>query len=132
MKLFVYLFWPNPSGWHYTDSRVQIVLGVCFFLIVFSFAISYWRRTLKNPITKNLTKSWSSAAFWFGIVGAVLIASRVEMIQFMAMRAVLVLWFLCILLYIGFQFIQFRRRHYTVMQRTQVIDERDKYLPRGR
>ncbi len=132
MNLFVYLFWPNPAGWQYSDSRVQMLLGFCAFLIVLSFAIRYWRRGIKNPITKNLSKSWSAASFWFGIVGIIFVASRVEMIQFLAMRALWALWILCIGLYVFFQFIQFRRRHYTVMQRTQVTDERDKYLPKGR
>ncbi len=132
MKLLSYLFWPNPAEWRYADVRVQILLGACVFLIILSLAIRYWRRTLKNPMTKSLTKSWSFAAFWFGIVGVVLITSRVEMIQFLAMRAVLFLWILCIVLYVFLQFIFFRRRHYTVMQRTQIVDERDKYLPKRR
>ncbi len=130
MKFFSYWFWPNPAGWSYTDQRVQVLLGMCLLLVVISFGIGFWRHSLKNSITKNLSKSWSSAAFWFGIVGAVLVASRVEIIQFLAMRAIWALWLLSLIFYIGFQFIQFRRRHYTVMQRTQVRDERDKYLPK--
>ena len=132
MKLFSYWFWPNLAGWHYTDTRVQALLALCAALIIASFVIGYARRKLKNPLTKNLTKSWSSAAFWFGLVGIFFVLSRVEMIQFLSMRALWALWVLCIGLYIFFQFIQFRRRHYTVMQRTQVIDERDKYLPKSK
>lgn len=71
-------------------------------------------------------------SFWFGIVGAILVASRVEMIQFMAMRLMWALWLLCLVLYAFIQFVQFRRKHYTVMQRTQVVDERDKYLPQSK
>lgn len=132
MQFFSYWFWPNPAGWTYADTRVQAVLGACMAFIVLSFAIRYWRKSLKNPITKNLSRSWSSAAFWFGIVGIVFVASRVEMIQFLAMRAMWALWVLALGLYGFFQFAQFRRRHYTVMQRTQVVDEREKYLPKAK
>lgn len=132
MQFFSYWFWPNPAGWTYADTRVQVVLAACLALVVLSFAIGYWRRKLTNPITKNLSKSWASASFWFGIVGGILVASRVEMIQFLAMRAMWALWALLLGLFAFFQFIQFRRKHYTVMQRTQVVDERDKYLPRSK
>ncbi|MBP7114226.1 MAG: hypothetical protein KBA40_02105 [Candidatus Peribacteraceae bacterium] len=132
MQLFSYWFWPNPAGWRYTDFPVQTLLAVCAALIILSFVIGYWRKRVKNPITKNLSKSWSSAALWFGLVGIVFVVSRVEMIQFLAMRAMWALWLLCLVAYAFFQFIQFRRRHYTVMQRTQVVDEREKYLPGNR
>jgi hypothetical protein len=68
--------------------------------------------------------------FWFCIVALLLVVSRVEMIQFLAMRAALALWFVLAVLYVVFQIFQFRRRHYTVMDRVQVVDERDKYLPK--
>lgn len=132
MQFFSYWFWPNPAGWYYTDTRVQALLGLCAAFVILSFVIGYWRRKVKNPMTKNLSRSWSSAAFWFGIVGAVLVASRVEMIQFMAMRLLWALWLLCLALYVFMQFVQFRRKHYTVLQRTQVVDERDKYLPKSK
>lgn len=131
MDLLSYWLWPNPAGWHYTDTRVQIILGLCIALVLLSFVISFWRRSIKNPITKSLSRSWSSASLWFGLLGIVFVVSRTEMIQFLAMRLLWVLWLLCAIFYIGFQFIQFRRRHYTVMQRMQVTDERDRYLPRG-
>lgn len=131
MKLFLsYWFWPNPAAWTYADTRVQGLLVMCLVFVVLSFALSFWRRSLSNHITKNLSKSWPSAILWFGIVGAVFVISRVEMIQFLSMRVMWALWFLLLLLYVGFQIVQFRRRHYTVMQRTQIVDERDKYLPR--
>lgn len=132
MQFFSYWFWPNPAGWLYTDIRVQALLGVCAAFVILSFILGYWRRKVKNPITKNLSRSWSSASFWFGIVGAILVASRVEMIQFMAMRLMWALWLLCLVLYVLVQIVQFRRKHYTVMQRTQVVDERDKYLPKSK
>lgn len=132
MQFFSYWFWPNPAGWQYSDFRVQTLLAVCLGFVIVSFAISFWRRRLTNPVTKNLSKSWSSASFWFGVVGAVFVASRVEMIQFLAMRALWALWLLSLVLYVVFQVLSFRRRHYTVMERTQVVDERDKYLPKSK
>lgn len=132
MPFLSYWFWPNPGGWHYTDSRVMTLMGVCVVLILLSFAIRLWRKRLTNSVTSKLSRSWSSAAFWFGLTGLFLAASRVETIQFLSMRSLWVLWLLCIVLYAFFQVIQFRRRHYTVLARTNVIDERDRYLPKRR
>ncbi len=129
-QFFSYWLWPNPAGWHYSDSKVQLVLAICAAFVVLSFAISFWRRSVQNPITRKLSSGWSRAAFWFGIVGLVMAISRVETIQFLEMRLLWVLWFLSLIAYIVFQFVQFRRRHYTVLGRVQVSDDRDKYLPR--
>ncbi len=131
MKLFLsYWFWPNPGAWHYHTPNVAILIAVCVVLIVVSFLIRRWRAKLSNPITKQLTGSWSPSVFWFGVVGLVLTASRVESIQFLAMRALWILWLVSFGLFVVFQIIKFRRRHYTVIGRAQVSDERDKYLPR--
>lgn len=132
LQFFSYWFWPNPAGWHYADTRVQVVLGVCAAFVVASFIVRFWRKSLKNHVTKQLTAGWPSALFWFGIVGLVLAVSRVETIQFMSMRILWAFWFLSLALYGVFQFINFSRRHYTVLQRAQVVDERDKYLPKKR
>ncbi len=130
MPFLSYWFWPNPAGWHYQDRTVMILLGFSLFCIISSFFISYFRSKFQNQVTRHLTASWASAFFWFGITALVLIVSRVETIQFLSMRAAWVLWFSVLVLYVVFQFFQFRRRHYTVLERTHVIDERDKYLPR--
>jgi hypothetical protein len=130
VTFFSYWFWPNPGGWYYTDPKVMAILAACAALVVLSFAINFWRRGLQNAITKKLSVGWSRAAFWFGLTGAFLAACRVEGIQFLAMRAVFALWILSGILYVVFQIVNFRRRHYTVLERTQVVDERDKYLPR--
>lgn len=106
------------------------LLGACLALIVLSFGIRFWRRSLRNVITKKLTASWPSVSFWLGAVGVALVICRVESIQFLAMRALWGAWLLVIILYVAFQFVSFRRRHYIVMEKTQVLDERDKYLPR--
>lgn len=130
MLFFSYWLWPNPAGWSYQDTRVEVLLLLSFVLIASSFFIGRWRTKQKNPITRNLSSGWSTAALWFGLVSLVLTISRVEMIQFMSMRLLWALWFLVLVLYMFLQFVQFRRRHYTVLERTQVVDERDKYLPR--
>ncbi len=131
MKLFFsYWLWPNPAGWHYNDQKVTIVLGVCAALIVLSFVIRFWRSKNVSPMTKSLSRSWSSASLWFGLSGLIFAVSRVETIQFLSMRLLWALWVLVLALYLVFQIIQFRRRHYTVMERIQIVDEREKYLPR--
>ncbi len=130
MPFLSYWFWPNPAGWYYTDQRVQMLFAFCAALIVISFLIRFWRGRLTNAVTKNLSRTWSATVFWFGIVGLILTVSRVETIQFVSMRALWALWVLLLAVIIFFQFIQFRRRHYTVIERAQVVDERDRYLPR--
>ncbi len=131
MKQFLtYWFWPNPGEWHYHDSQVASLVLVCVVMMILSFAVRHWRSTLQNPITRQLSSTWSSVLFWLAVVGLVLVVSRVEMIQFLAMRGLWALWALFFVLYAALQVLQFRRRHYTVIGRTQVIDERDKYLPR--
>ena len=127
-----YLFWPNPGGWSYGTLSAQMMLGYGLLLLVASVILSRWRHTVRNPRTKLLSRSWASAALWFGVVALVLALSRIEYIQFFAMRFLWVVYALALVLYVVFQVINFRRRHYTVMQTPKVIDEREKYLPRSR
>lgn len=130
MRTFLtYWVWPNPGGWHYNDTKITVALLLCGILILLSFVIRTWRTRLQSSITRTLTSGWSRAAFWFGVTGIVLIVSRVETIQFLAMRLLWFLWALALVLYLLFQLLQFRRRHYTLLKRVQVSDERDKYLP---
>jgi hypothetical protein len=129
-QLIIYLFWPNPGGWDYGDSKVIALTIACLALILSSFLLRFWRGRMKNPQTKSLSKMWPSAALWFGLLGLVLIVCRVEFIQFLAMRFLWVLLLGIAALFVILQFVQFRRRHYTVLGRTQVKDEREKYLPR--
>ena len=65
----------------------------------------------------------------FGIIGLVLVVSRVEDIQFIEMRFLWVLWALALVLYVVLQWFVFVRRHYTVVEKKQVVDIRDRYLP---
>lgn len=130
MNIVSYWLWPNPAGWHYNDPKVMAILGACLALVILSFAVGFWRKTLKNPVTKNLSATWGSALFWFGLTAAFFVVCRVETIQFLSMRALWLVWAFFAALYVLFQILNFRRRHYTVLERTKVVDERDKYLPK--
>ncbi len=104
------------------------MLVVCLGLMVGSFFLGLWR-TKQQPITKKLSRTWASAAFWIGLVGAFLIVSRVEGIQFFSMRFLWVLWALAIAVYVILQIRIFRSRHYEVLPTERVEDPRGKYLP---
>jgi hypothetical protein len=125
-----YLFWPNPGFASYTDPDMIALLAVCVLLIVGSFIIGFWRRKQSNPIARKLSKSWSSVAFWFGIVGLVMVVSRVEDIQFFAMRFLWIVWLVLLLLYVWFQIKRWRARHYEVLPTVVTHDPRDAYLPK--
>jgi len=130
MKQFlVYWLWPNPGMWTYGDKKILMAIVLCGILVLLSFTIKFWRSQLQNSVTRSLSNSWSRATFWFGIVGLILIVSRVETIQFLSMRVLWALWFLSFFLYAVFQLIQFRRRHYVLLKRVHVVDERERYLP---
>ncbi len=129
-SFFSYWLWPNPAGWNYSDTKVIAILVFALAFILGSFLINLWRNRQTNAQTKILSSSWSRSAFWFGIFLLFLTVSRVEMIQFMSMRLLFPLWVVSLVAYIAVQVLQFRRRHYTVLGRTVVNDERRKYLPR--
>ncbi len=130
LQFFIYWVWPNPGGWHYHDHNVEAYIALNLALIVLSFVIRYWRQKQKNPQTRILSSSWSSVAFWFAIVGLFLIVCRVEQIQFLSMRLLWAFWVLALILFVIFQALQFRRRHYTVVGRPQTVSHLDKYLPK--
>ncbi len=129
MSFWSYWFWPNPGNLHYGDMTALIQLGVSAGLVLLSFLLSFWRRRLKNPVTKKLSRSWATASFWFGIAGVLFVVSRVEGILFLAMRAMWPVWALLLLAYLGVQILTFRRRHYTVVTEQRAADPREKYLP---
>jgi len=128
--LFFYLFWPNPGNAYYTGPKIQVVLGVCILLLLFSFVFGFFRRGMRNPVLKKLSRSWSSAAFWFGISGLVFVVSRVEGIGFLAMRAWWVGWGIAVAFYVGVQVRLFRARYYETLPKEVSVDPRDRYLPR--
>lgn len=129
MSLLSYLFRPNPSDLAYGDSTAMLVIGACIALVILSFVIHIWRRKSANAMVRKLGKSWSSAAFWFGIVGLVLIVSRIENIQFVAMRFLWVLWAIAAILFAVAQLRIFRAKNYQVLPRVTVNDPRAAYLP---
>jgi hypothetical protein len=128
-SFFRYLFWPNPGFASYNEPEMIVLMAACGLLIVASFVLSYWRRR-QNPMVRKLSASWSSVAFWSGIVGLVLVVSRVEDIQFFAMRFLWVLWGVALLAYVVFQVKRWRVRHYEVLPTVVTHDPRDPYLPK--
>ncbi|MBI2636514.1 hypothetical protein HYW84_04300 [Candidatus Peregrinibacteria bacterium] len=129
MSLLSYLFHPNPGHLAYSSPSAAAVLGACTALIILSFAIKYWRRRLKNSVTRKLSRAWSSISFWFGASGLLLVVSRVEQIQFIAMRFLWAFWGMLLLFLIFLQWRIFRMRHYEVLPRVDNLDPRDRYLP---
>ncbi len=127
---FGYWLYPNLGTASYSNPKVMVLLGVSVGLIVVSFLIRFWRKTLKNPVTRRLTSGWPTAAFWFGAVALFLTVSRAEGILFLSMRVNWVLWGLALALYLVLQVLNFRRRHYTVLEKRSGAHPMDKYLPR--
>lgn len=126
-----YLFWPNPPAPSYSNPKVLFVLIVCALLVTGSFACKRWRNSQKNAVTRKLTRSWSSAAFWFGIVGMFMAVCRVEGISYLSMRFLWVLWLLGAALFIVVQWKLWRMRHYEVLpQEKPAADPREQYLPK--
>lgn len=125
-----YWFYPNPGNAAYQTPSMVYLLILCGALIIASILIRFWRSRLTNPVTKKLSRSWGPAAFWFGIVGLVLIVCRVEQIQFLAMRFTWVLWFAVFAVYVIIQIRLFRMRHYEVLPKVRYEDPLEKYLPK--
>lgn len=129
-SLLTYIFWPNPGNAGYDSPKVIALMVICVLLMVAAFAISYWRRNVANQSMRRISKSWSSASFWFGLTGIFLIVARVEHIQYLAMRFMWALWILALAAYLYFQIRNYRLRYYEVLPSEPTIDPRSKYLPR--
>lgn len=129
-NLFVYLFWPNPGNAHYDNPKVMLVIAVCVLLVVAAVVISFWRKRLQNQQLRKLSRSWSSASAWFGLTGILLTVSRVENIQFLAMRALWGFWLAVLVLYVYAQVRGYRAKYYEVVPVTSPKDPRSKYLPK--
>lgn len=125
-----YIFWPNPGNAHYDNPKVMALLVMCLLLVVASFALSRWRNGLANPSLKKVSKSWSGASFWFGVLGILLTVARVEQIQFLAMRFLWFIWFACAVLFVVAQVYVVRTRTYEVLPSHTPTDDRAKYLPK--
>jgi ABC-type uncharacterized transport system fused permease/ATPase subunit len=130
MDFLVYLFWPNPGNATYGSPKAVILLVVALLLVVASVGIRVWRDKQRNPVTKKLSKSWASAALWFGLTAGLLVVSRVEGVQYIAMRFWWLVWGLSAAFYLFLQIKKFRARHYEVLPTEVVDDPRSKYLPR--
>lgn len=126
----MYFLWPNPGNASYSNPKVQALIVLSGLLIVLSFALRFWRRSTKNPVTKRLTRSWPTATLWFGIIALVMIISRVEFIGFLSMRLWWVVWVFSLAFYLWIQVRLFRTRHYEQLPRVMTEDPREKYLPR--
>lgn len=129
MNFIKYLFHPNPGRVTYASPSVISAMIVCAALIVLCFVVKYWRAYLSNAVTKKISRSWASTCFWFGVSGLVLTVSRVEKIQFIAMRFLWVLWGISLLLVILLQWRIWRIKYYAVLPRVEKADPRNQYLP---
>ncbi len=128
-SLLSYVFYPNPGNASYSSPTQLVLLIVSLALIGGYFGLSYWRKQNTNPIAKKLSKPWPAASLWFGIIGVVLVVSRVEGIQFLAMRFTWALWLGALAAFVMLQAKLWRTRHYQVLPSMKVSDPRDRYLP---
>ena len=125
-----YLFWPNPGNATYDSPKAVALIVVCLLMMVLAFVISFWRKKKASQPMRKISKTWSGAAFWFGLVGLILVVARAEQIQYVSMRFMWVLWLGFLLLYAYFQVKLYRNRYYEVIPSQPTIDPRSKYLPK--
>ena len=130
MSILSYLFWPNPGTSSYGNTKVMMILVFCVLLILAAVAVKMWRGKQPDQMLRRLSRSWSSALLWFGVVGLVLTVARVEGIQYIAMRFWWVIWALAAAFFLYIQVRTFRMRYYQVLPTHVAHDPRDKYLPR--
>lgn len=130
--MLTYLFWPRPPVVPYDNPKVIALLVLTIGLIAASIALSVWRKRLSNSVTKKLSRSWSSAAFWFGFIGLLLVIARVEDVSYVSMRFWWIPWTVSFVLYLFIQVKLFRTKHYSVVPTEKTTDPRKEYLPRGK
>lgn len=131
LKAFlIYLVWPNPGNATYASPRIAAILLLCGLLVLSSLVFPLLRHRGKNPVFKRLSRTWATAAFWFGLVGLILGVSRVEGVGFLAMRLWWVVWGIALAFYLFFQFRLFRLRYYQPLPREHTDDPRERYLPK--
>ena len=126
----IYLFWPNPGNAGYDNPKVIALMVVCLLLIIGSFVLSRWRKQLANQSLKRVSRSWPTACVWFGLTGLLFTISRVEQIQFLAMRALWAVWLVIGILYVVLQIRAVRLRTYEILPSVKSDDARTKYLPK--
>ena len=134
MSLFsdplVYIFYPNPANASWDSPKALALLIVCGALVLGSFWVKHWRKSLENPVTKKLSRSWSRSAFWFGLTGLFLVLARLETISYVSMRLWWFFWGGALILYLGVQLRLYRARHYEVLPTEKDVDPRQQYLPK--
>lgn len=128
-QFLVYLFWPNPGNASYESPKAIALLVACALLIAAAVAIKLWRQRTQNGVLRKLSKSWGVSCFWFGLTGLILVIARVEMIQFLAMRILWVVWGVLAALVLVLQVRVYRLRYYQVLPTPRASDPREKYLP---
>lgn len=129
-SLLIFLFWPNPGSATYASPKAFALLIFCIVLVAASLVFSMWRKRQKNPLMKQLSRSWASTSFWFGLIGLIFVFARVENIQFLAMRIWWVFWIIFAIWYVYFQVKRFRARYYQVLSVEKSADPRSAYLPK--
>lgn len=130
MDILTYWLWPNPPHVLYANPKVIALLTMSALLVVASLVLRLWRNRLKASPLKTISSHWSGSIMTFGIVALVLVVSRAESIQFLAMRALWLVWVGSLAAYIAVQYVVFRRRYYVVVDRLRTEDAREKYLPK--
>lgn len=80
-----YLFTPSIPGFpfHLSD-KLYFQFGILLFVI--ALALAFFRRSLRNPVKKNLLKRWQSLTLTIGMLALVWTAFRYEDIPFFSMR----------------------------------------------
>ena len=129
MSVLVYLFYPNPANAYYSSPKAALLLVICGLMVLVSFVVRYLRRNW-DPKLRQLSRSWGSVLFWFGLVGLVLVVSRVEQIQYVSMRFWWLVWLLAMVAYVFLQFRLYKAKYYEVLPTAAISDPRDKYLPK--
>jgi len=130
MSFFSSLFDPFPPALEYSDPLLLPFLLIALGLLAASYFLSRLSRNHPNPVTKKLTKIWPKAAFFYGFVALILVVSRAEAIQYIAMQFWWIVWAILGILFATVQYRLFRSRHYQVLKSEHVEDPREKYLPK--
>jgi phosphatidylglycerophosphate synthase len=130
MDILAYIFDPHPEPVGYGNAKVIALLVLALVLMVSSIVLRMWRARQQNPMTRKLSRSWPTAAFWFGASALVMVVARTEDVLFIAMRFFWVLWILALVAFVVIQWRLFSARHYTVVKTISRDDPREKYLPK--
>lgn len=130
MSPITYILWPNPPALNYDNTRILMLFFACFLLILIAIFIRSWRIRSSNSVAKRLSRSWTRALIWFGIIGIIMVVSRVEQISYLSMRLWWVVWALSLIFYLLFQTRSFRLRYYQKIITKTEADPRERYLPK--